>query len=99
MLRCCRRSSWNLCSWSVIWGTKDLRPWYDFVATAEAGHNPIGEVWLTGDECKILTGALAGKKLGEVFAEACVCDAWAHLARRRMQGQSPLLLKVIFAKN
>jgi mannose-6-phosphate isomerase len=79
-----------------IWGTKDLRPWYDFVATAEAGHNPIGEVWLTGDECKILTGALAGKKLGEVFAEHA--HAMLGALGEQMHGQSPLLLKVIFAR-
>jgi mannose-6-phosphate isomerase len=81
-----------------IWGTPDLRPWYDHVTKAEAGHDPIGEVWLTGDECTVLTGALTGKKLSEVFAE----HAQAMLggpAVERMQGQSPLLLKVIFARD
>lgn len=80
-----------------IWGTADLRPWYDIVAGGEAGHNPIGEVWLTGDECKILTGTLTGRTLGEVFAEHAPAML-GNLAAERMQGQSPLLLKVIFAQ-
>ena len=80
-----------------IWGTPDLRPWYDIVAGGEAGHNPIGEVWLTGDECKVLSGALTGQTLGEVFARHAPAML-GHLAAARMQGQSPLLLKVIFAQ-
>jgi mannose-6-phosphate isomerase len=80
-----------------IWGTPDLRPWYDFVAAGEAGHNPVGEVWLTGDECKVLTGSLAGRTLGEVFAGHAPTMMGSRAADR-MQGQSPLLLKVIFAQ-
>ncbi|MFC5863040.1 type I phosphomannose isomerase catalytic subunit [Acidicapsa dinghuensis] len=78
-----------------IWGTADLRPWYDHVTAS--GKMPIGEVWLTGDECIVASGPLTGKTLGTVFAE----DAEAMLgpaAAERMAGQSPLLLKVIFAK-
>jgi len=80
-----------------IWGTPDLRPWYDFVSSGEAGHNPVGEVWLTGDECKVLTGSLAGRTLGEVFVEHAAAMMGSRAADR-MQGQSPLLLKVIFAQ-
>jgi mannose-6-phosphate isomerase len=80
-----------------IWGTPDLRPWYNFVAAGEAGHNPVGEVWLTGDECKVLTGSLAGQTLGEVFAGHASAMMGSRAANR-MQGQSPLLLKVIFAQ-
>ena len=49
-----------------VWGTCDLRPWYDCVAEGE----PIGEVWLTGDDCVIATGPHKGEKLGAMFAEA-----------------------------
>ena len=35
-----------------VWGFRDLRPWYDRVAESE----PIGEVWLTGDDCLVATG-------------------------------------------
>ena len=80
-----------------IWGTPDLRPWYDFVSTGTSGHNPIGEVWLTGDACRVQTGALAGKTLSEVFA-GYATEMLGPAAAERMQGQSPLLLKVIFAR-
>src|SRR5450631_609301 len=59
-----------------VWGFNDLRPWYDRVAGSdpatpgrEAGQ-PIGEVWLTGDECRVATGPHAGKTLAEPFVEA-----------------------------
>jgi mannose-6-phosphate isomerase len=77
-----------------IWGTRDLNPWYDHRVTIG---DPIGEVWLTGDECRVETGALAGKTLGEVFTEHSAemlgtgAPGWAA-------GMSPLLLKVIFAQ-
>lgn len=80
-----------------IWGTPDLRPWYDFVSAATPGHNPVGEVWLTGDACKVATGQLAGKSLSEVFASSAVAML-GQAGADRMQGQSPLLLKVIFAR-
>jgi len=35
----------------------DLRPWYDKVADKD----PLGEVWLTGDDCIVATGPCAGK--------------------------------------
>jgi mannose-6-phosphate isomerase len=76
-----------------IWGTADLRPWYDFVATGD----PIGEVWLTGDQCRVSGGPLEGKTLGEVFA-AYSRQMMGDAAPEYAQGASPLLLKVIFAK-
>src|SRR5271155_1633436 len=80
-----------------IWGTADLRPWYDQVTVSGSGHQPIGEVWLTGDGCKVETGTLSGKTLGEVFAEHSQ-TMLGEAAANRMQGESPLLLKVIFAQ-
>lgn len=80
-----------------IWGTPDLRPWYDHVSAPTPGQNPVGEVWLTGDDCQVTTGDLAGKKLSEVFAGHAVAML-GPVAADRMQGQSPLLLKVIFAR-
>jgi mannose-6-phosphate isomerase len=80
-----------------IWGTADLRPWYNYVSGAEPGHSPIGEVWLTGDECKVSTGGLAGMTLGQVFA----AHSGAMLGSAvpdSVRGASPLLMKVIFAQ-
>ncbi len=77
-----------------IWGTPDLRPWYDHVAEANTGHDPIGEVWLTGDDCQVATGPLAGKTLGAAFTQ----HSRALLGPQNDSGASPLLLKVIFAR-
>jgi mannose-6-phosphate isomerase len=73
-----------------VWGWSDLRPWYDRQAEKE----PIGEVWLTGDECKVATGAHAGKTLREVFRES----PEAMLGKDAAPADSPLLIKVIFAR-
>ncbi len=73
-----------------VWGYSDLRPWYDRPAETE----PVGEVWLTGDECLIDTGPHAGKTLAALFAESPV----ALLGPAAPSPDSPLLLKVIFAK-
>ena len=75
-----------------VWGSLDLHPWYD--RTAEGGGEPIGEVWLTGDECVVATGQHAGQTLGEVFREA----SQALLGANAPSAESPLLIKVIFAK-
>ncbi len=73
-----------------VWGSKDLRPWYDQVAKDE----PIGEVWLTGDDCSAATGPHSGKTLGEIFKEM----PQAMLGEDAPSGDSPLLIKVIFAR-
>ena len=73
-----------------VWGWKDLRPWYNKVARGE----PIGEVWLTGDDCEIATGPHAKKTLAEI------CDEMprAMLGKHASGSDSPLLIKVIFAR-
>jgi mannose-6-phosphate isomerase len=78
---------------SRIWGFDDLRPWYDYVAGQGNGAEPIGEVWLTGDECRAATGPYAGKKLGEVFSEGETA-----MLGEGAPPQSPILVKVIFAR-
>ncbi len=74
-----------------VWGYEDLRPWFDRVA--EAG-KPLGEAWLTGDMCKVATGPHAGKRLDALFAE----NGEALLGAGAPTPGSPLLLKVLFAK-
>jgi mannose-6-phosphate isomerase len=71
-----------------VWGFCDLRPWYDRVAEKD----PIGEVWLTGDECLIATGRHKGEKLGAIFS-----GAHDVLVGAETPAGSPLLIKVIFA--
>lgn len=73
-----------------VWGYRDLRPWFDYVAEGE----PIGEVWLTGDENLVATGPHAGKRLDALFREAHE----ALLGAAAPSPASPLLIKVLFAK-
>jgi mannose-6-phosphate isomerase len=73
-----------------VWGWSDLRPWFDRVAAKE----PIGEVWLTGDECAVATGPQKGKQLSEVFKDA----PEAMLGDGTESPESPLLIKVLFAR-
>jgi mannose-6-phosphate isomerase len=71
------------------WGTHDLSPIYPNHKFEEK----IGEAWLTGDQCKIQNGALAGQtlaQLSEQYQGKLVGDA-ARDARR-----FPLLLKFLF---
>jgi mannose-6-phosphate isomerase len=70
------------------WGRFDLSPIYDRRFTEK-----IGESWLTGDNCTIQNGALAGKSLGEVasiFKRALVGEAAPDADR------FPLLAKFLF---
>ena len=73
-----------------VWGFMDLRPWYDKVADRD----PLGEVWLTGDECVVATGPCAGKKLASVYAE----QPRIMLGKASPDNASPLLIKVILAR-
>ena len=73
-----------------VWGSRDLRPWYDH----EAGDDPIGEVWLTGDECLVQTGDHKGKSLAALFSE----EPAALLGTDSAGTGSPLLIKMIFAR-
>ena len=73
-----------------VWGYDDLRPWFD--VRAETG--PLGEAWLTGDMCLVATGPHKGKRLDELFRDAHV----ALLGAGAPAVDSPLLIKVIFAK-
>ncbi len=76
-----------------IWGYQDLNPWFDY-SSAKTGGEPIGEVWLTGDECAIASGSYKGASLGELFERA----PDALMGKNRPANGSPLLVKVIFAR-
>ena len=75
-----------------IWGARKLAPLFD----APPGPEPIGEVWLTGDQCAFASGPLAGRLLG---------DAWPSLApdwtgtRIRNAPRIPLLVKFLFPED
>lgn len=71
------------------WGTEDLSPIYPNHRFAEK----IGEAWLSGDDCKVANGPLAGKTLGQL-SEQYERELVGEAARdpRRF----PLLLKFLF---
>jgi mannose-6-phosphate isomerase len=48
-----------------VWGTRDLRPYFTRAVEAD----PIGEVWLTGEDCRAANGPLAGQTLRELAAQ------------------------------
>ena len=73
-----------------VWGYHDLAPWYDRVADIE----PLGEVWLTGDDCLIEGGPHRGQTLGSLFEQASP----ALLGPAATSSGSPLLIKMIFAR-
>jgi mannose-6-phosphate isomerase len=75
---------------SRVWGTRDLRPWYNHVVEGD----PIGEVWLTGDKCLVATGPHTGKSLAALFDEV----PGALLGAAAPSTASPLLIKMLFAK-
>jgi mannose-6-phosphate isomerase class I len=75
-----------------IWGARSLAPIYPDLATS----SPIGEAWLTGEECRVANGPLSGRALGELsreFGERLTGEA-AALASR-----FPLLIKFLFPRD
>ncbi|PYY15224.1 MAG: mannose-6-phosphate isomerase [Acidobacteria bacterium] len=75
-----------------IWGTHDLSGFYP---SHKVGNEPIGEVWLTGEGCRVANGALQGRTLAEIsrqFGEKLN----GTLAREH---RFPLLVKIIFPKD
>ena len=75
-----------------IWGTHDLS---DFYPSHKVGNEPIGEVWLTGEGCRVANGSLQGRTLGEV-SEQFGEKLNGTLAP---QQRFPLLVKIIFPKD
>jgi mannose-6-phosphate isomerase len=75
-----------------VWGARDLAPIY----SREITGNPIGEAWLTGDECHATNGPLSGRTLAELsreFGADLLGDVTSDKAR------FPLLIKFLFPKD
>jgi mannose-6-phosphate isomerase len=76
-----------------IWGMRSLAPLFPGrINLPEA----IGEVWLTGVDCKVGTGPFAGKTLGEAWSKMGV--GWRGTSFQNEEN-FPLLLKFIFPSN
>src|SRR5690349_16277718 len=74
-----------------IWGTRDLTPLYQHKRSPE--QSPVGEVWLTGDECRVVNGPFAGATL-DMLAGRFGCDFVGEAAPR--SSHFPLLVKFLF---
>lgn len=73
-----------------IWGARSLAPLFpEKINLPEA----IGEAWLTDVQCRVATGAFAGKTLGEAWRE--MPAEWRG-SRFEEVGDFPLLVKFIF---
>ena len=75
-----------------VWGARSLAPVYPDLATSE----PIGESWLTGDDCKVANGPLSGRTLGELsrdFGEQLIGETAAPPDR------FPLLVKFLVPRD
>jgi len=72
-----------------IWGTKDWSRWYDGKVFAE----PVGESWLTGEDCVVETGPWAGGR----FADVVKAHA-AEILGEDAEVEFPLLLKLLAPK-
>lgn len=73
-----------------IWGSRNLAPLFPDKKSLAA---PIGEVWLTGNECRFGDGPFAGEKLGDVWPR--MSDDWAGKQARRDK-PFPMLVKFLF---
>ncbi len=76
-----------------IWGARNLSPLFP-----ERSHErePVGEAWLTGDDCRFATGEFAGRTLGEVWPS--LPEEWTGTRLRELP-RIPLLVKFIFPED
>src|ERR1700730_2803364 len=73
-----------------IWGARDLSSLFP---ERSQETEPMGEAWLTGNECRFATGEFAGRALREVWPE--LPGEWTG-TRLRGLPRIPLLIKFIF---
>ncbi|MBI3670278.1 MAG: class I mannose-6-phosphate isomerase [Acidobacteria bacterium] len=76
-----------------IWGARALAP---LLSPQIQGHEPIGEVWLAGNECCFADGPFTGQKLGDAWDTMPV--EWTG-SRLRGEGPFPLLVKFILPED
>jgi mannose-6-phosphate isomerase len=76
-----------------IWGMRSLAPLFPGKTNLP---EPVGEVWLTGVDCKIATGPFAGKTLGEAWRQ--MPPEWRG-TRFSEPSDFPILNKFIFSND
>jgi mannose-6-phosphate isomerase len=71
-----------------VWGRHSLAPWY-----SNKFETPVGEAWLTGEQCVVETGPHAGKSLSQMeheFGSALLGEGLDEF---------PLLVKMLFPED
>ncbi len=72
------------------WGVRSLAPFFPEMSNLA---EPVGEAWMTGNECRFANGPFAGVKLGDAWPAMPV--EWTGTHADRAAG-FPLLVKFIF---
>ncbi len=75
-----------------IWGARSLAPLFNI----PPGPEPVGEVWLTGEQCPFACGPFAGKLLADVWPS--LPPQWTG-TRIRNSPRIPLLVKFLFPED
>jgi mannose-6-phosphate isomerase len=70
-----------------VWGRPNLKPWYADTGTTEL----VGEAWLTGPQCTVEKGELAGQTLHHIATEHSLA-----LLSPNAAPEFPLLVKMLF---
>jgi mannose-6-phosphate isomerase len=73
-----------------LWGVRSLAPLF---ADQPERAEPIGEVWLTGDDCRLATGPWSGRTVAEAWPEMSAEWRGTRLVQER---RFPLLVKFLF---
>lgn len=71
-----------------VWGRNSLAPWY-----SDHFDTPVGEAWLTGEQCVVETGPHAGKSLSQIEGE------FGAALLGEGTGEFPLLVKMLFPED
>ncbi|MGB6875824.1 MAG: type I phosphomannose isomerase catalytic subunit [Candidatus Acidiferrales bacterium] len=76
-----------------IWGARSLAPLFP---EKQSLREPIGEVWLTGNECRFVDGPFAGERLGDAWPR--MSEEWA--GKQARSGKIfPVLVKFLFPED
>jgi mannose-6-phosphate isomerase len=75
------------------WGSLSLAPFFPEKSNLQ---EPLGEAWMTGNECRFASGQFEGQTLGRVWSEMSV--EWAGTKADR-GSVFPLLVKFIFSED
>lgn len=74
-----------------VWGARDLRPYFNRPVEGD----PIGEVWMTGEQCRVANGPLAGQTLRDL---ALRFGAELVGAAAPQPNRFPLLVKFLYPR-